>query len=370
MRAPVPVFERPLILAAGGTGGHVIPAQVLAAELTTRGWQVVLVTDGRGAQYLDRVPSPGAERHIVAGAGAIRSAVLLLPTATVLGAGMAIQLRRRRAACVVGFGGYASVPAMLGALLAGVPRIVLEQNAVLGRTNRLCLRTGAQLACGIARLPEAGREAVLTGNPLRSEIRACVGGGYRPPQAGEPIRILLVGGSQGARAVPRIIAGVFGQLPGPLRRRLRLVAQVRPEECADMGARLRAIGVAHTLHSFLDDLATQLTECHLVIARAGASTISELAAMGRPSVLIPFPGATDDHQGANSAVLADAGGAWIHREGDASAVLASSLATLLESPQQLARMAAAARVQGRPDATARLADLVERRALPPPGGRA
>lgn len=363
---------RYLALAAGGTGGHVFPALALAAELRQRGWPVALISDRRGERFAGSLPAGVICRFLpvssLAGGSMIRRIIALLRL-FYWSERLVFQFLRRRPACVVAFGGYGSVPALVAAFQLRVPRLVHEQNAVLGRANRLFLRLGATLACGMTPDPASARPMTITGNPVRDAIRARAGSRYQPPGSDDAIRILAIGGSQGSRAVADIVSAAAAALPRMLRERIRVTCQTREENLERIGARFEAAGIAARIAPFFDDLPELLENCHLVVARSGASTLAEISTLGRPSILIPLPTAANDHQSANARSFAAAGAAAVVVEsGDSPAELAALLEQLAASPERVATMAGAAAELGRPEAAQALADLVEARAAPA-GGR-
>jgi UDP-N-acetylglucosamine--N-acetylmuramyl-(pentapeptide) pyrophosphoryl-undecaprenol N-acetylglucosamine transferase len=360
------VSPRCIVIAAGGTGGHFFPAEALAAELRRRGHRIALMTDARSGGLVSAA-FEGCERFVlkgagIAGRGLVRGARAMLALALGTIAARRI-LRRLGAACVVGFGGYPAVAPVLAARMRGRrPGIVLhEQNAVLGRANRLLARMADLLAlgqAGTARVPE-GVATEVTGNPVRPAIAALWGAGYEAPT--DEITVLVLGGSLGARVFADVVPGALAALPEGLRGRLRVVQQCRAEDLERVRAAYAASGMAAELAPFFADVAERLRAAHLVISRAGASSVAELAVAGRPAVLVPLPGAIDDHQSANARALEAAGGAWVVAQAGLDAArLVALVGALLAEPERLARAAAAAASCGRPDAAARLADAVER----------
>jgi UDP-N-acetylglucosamine--N-acetylmuramyl-(pentapeptide) pyrophosphoryl-undecaprenol N-acetylglucosamine transferase len=353
-----------IVLAAGGTGGHMFPAEALARELLGRGLGVALVTDPRGHAFGDRLP--GVTLHRVRagriGPGLVSKVVAFAEMA--LGTIEAGRLLRRLGpSAAVGFGGYPSVPTMLAAARQGVPTLLHEQNAVLGRANRLlaprvkCIATAFPEVKSV-RPAERGR-IVETGNPVRPAIAAERNTPYPAPSAGGPFQILVLGGSQGARVLSEVIPAACAMLPEALRRRLRLMQQARAENIEAVRRAHAASGVAAELATFFDDVPARLARAHLVISRSGASTMAELAMIGRPAILVPYLHAADDHQTANARALEAAGGAWVMSQAVfTAAALAERLGTLMTAPETLARAAAAAHGMGRPDAARALADLV------------
>jgi UDP-N-acetylglucosamine--N-acetylmuramyl-(pentapeptide) pyrophosphoryl-undecaprenol N-acetylglucosamine transferase len=359
-----PTQARVAVVAAGGTGGHLFPAQALAEVLIARGWRVALATDERGAAYAGAFP---AEQRIALSAATYRPGdpVGLARAGLVILRGV-LQARSAfkslKPAVVIGFGGYPSLPALLAAIFSSTRTVIHEQNAVMGRANRLLAPRVNAVACAFPTLLKADAKvaarAQVVGNPVRPEIRALAEAGYVPPA--ETIHLLVTGGSQGARLLSELVPAAVAQLPEALRARLVVQQQTRPESM-DVARSTYLDALVHAeIAPFFRDMAGRLAWAHLVIGRAGASTVSELAVAGRPSILIPLKIALDDDQGQNARVLAEAGGAVVARE-DGLTVdgLAETLLGLLSDPERLARMASAARSVGRPDAAERLADLVE-----------
>jgi UDP-N-acetylglucosamine--N-acetylmuramyl-(pentapeptide) pyrophosphoryl-undecaprenol N-acetylglucosamine transferase len=362
MRAPA---VHPIVIAAGGTGGHFFPAEALAVELIARGRRVALMTDARSGGRESPVFA-GGEQYVIRGAGiAGRGAVRALKASAALAAGVVQAqqiLSRSNAAAVVGFGGYPCVAPVLAArLMRRRPSVVLhEQNAVLGRANRFLARYADALALSFAateRVPESAA-TIVTGNPVRSSIAGLASQIYVPP--GETLRLLVLGGSLGARVFSDVVPPALAALPEAMRARLSVVQQCRAEDVARVRAAYEAVGIAAELATFFPEMAERLAAAHLVIARAGASTIAELAVAGRPAILVPLPGAIDDHQSANARALAEARGASVIAQRDFSpAALGQQLIALLGAPDMLAHAALAARSIARADATSQLADLVE-----------
>lgn len=357
----------PIIIAAGGTGGHMFPAQALAGTLAERGRDIVLVTDRRGAAYGSAI----AETVLTVSAGTVSGQGL---SGRLMGLGQiafgAIQahgvLRRLAPAGVVGFGGYASVPAVLAAAQLGLPTVIHEQNAVLGRANRLLAPRARAIATAFAETAQIAAadkaRAEHTGNPVRRAIAAIGEKPYPAPQPGEPLSILITGGSQGAAVMTNVVPGALSSLSGlPPRQPLHVVQQCRPEDIESARATYREAGIEAELAAFFDDLPARLGAAQLVIARAGASTVTELTAAGRPAILVPLPSATDDHQSANARTLEAAGGGWVMAESEfTSQALVARITELLDQPHRLADAAAHAKAAGTPQAASRLADVVER----------
>lgn len=360
MRGPT---LRPVVIAAGGTGGHFFPAEALASALIVRGQRVALMTDARSGALRSDVFA-GGEVFVLSGAGiAGRGVVRAGKAGLALAVGTAQArsvLGRLRPGVVVGFGGYPSVaPVLAAAMMRDGPSVVLhEQNAVLGRANRFLCRRGARLALSFnhtERVP-VWAATVLVGNPVRPAITALVDAPYT--LAADGIRLLVVGGSLGARVFSDVVPAAIAALPTEVRARLRVTQQCRAEDLERVRAAYAACGVAAALSAFFPDVADRLAAAHLVIARAGASTVAELAVAGRPAILVPLPGAIDDHQNANARALAAAGGAWVMAQpGFTPAALTARLTELLAHPKLLVRAASGARSVARADAADLLAEL-------------
>ena len=364
MRGPA---VQTVVIAAGGTGGHFFPAEALAAELLARGHRIVLMTDARSGAASSPVFG-GHETYVLSGAGiAGRGLVRGVKAVLALTRGTAEArriLNRLGAATIIGFGGYPCVaPVLASRLLRHRPSVVLhEQNAVLGRANRFLAVRSNVLALNFAATTRVPTKVptVVTGNPVRPEIAALALTPYEAPT--DRISLLVLGGSLGARVFSEVVPAALALLPEALRRRISVVQQCRPEDLAAVRLTYREAGTTAELSPFFPDVAARLATAHLVIARAGASTVAELAVAGRPSILVPLPGAIDDHQSANARVLAQAGGAFVMPQPRFSpATLAGQLSAILTDPAALTAASAAAREQARVDAAGRLAALVEAR---------
>ena len=352
------------VVAAGGTGGHMFPAEALARELASRGWRVVLATDARGEQYAHAFP---AEERLALDAATGSGPIGLLKAglAIMRGVGQAKSAFDRTGAdVVVGFGGYPSAPALVAAILQKRPTLIHEQNAVLGRTNRmLAPRVGGVASAfpTLGRAPEAVKaRAQVVGNPVRPDIRALFDRAYVAPEGDGPIHVLVTGGSQGARILSETAPRALAALPETIRNRLKVQQQSRPETLESARQIYLEAGVNAEVAPFFRDMADRLSKAHLVIGRAGASTCSELAVAALPSILIPLKIAMDDHQTLNARALSEAGAARVIAEDDLTVdSLTAALMDILSDPARLAAMSAAARSVAIPDAAARLADLVE-----------
>jgi len=357
----------PLVLiAAGGTGGHLFPAQALAVELKARGIDVDLATDHRAAPFAGSFP---ARRMHVLPADTVRgrNPISLARTGLRLTFGTIKAMRlllRERPVAVAGFGGYPTVPPIVAAWIVRVPSIVHEQNAVMGRANRMLAGYAWAIATGYPKIfadaPRLAAKAVHVGNPVRPTVRDAAARAYEAPEAGA-VRLVVFGGSQGARIMSEVVPAAIERLPKLLRGRIEVVQQARPEDLAEVRATYARLGLKAEIAAFFDDLPAKVAAAHLVIARSGASTVAELAAIGRPSVLVPLAHAIDQDQLANASALAAVGGALLIRQSEFTAErLAEELGRLLADSGRLSAMAASAKVVGRVDAAARLADEVMR----------
>ncbi|MGE5722084.1 MAG: undecaprenyldiphospho-muramoylpentapeptide beta-N-acetylglucosaminyltransferase [Sphingomonadales bacterium] len=360
------MISRHYVLAAGGTGGHMIPAHALAEELMKRGHHVALVTDDRGSRIpglFERVPVhilPAGRLHGGI-SGWIRAARNIF-----VGRAMASRLYETfKPSAVIGFGGYPAFPALLAARKARIPTLTHEQNAVLGRVNRLVAGKVDAIATAYSQVdrlsPKHAAKTHLVGNPVRDEVLALRDQPF-PPLAEDGIfRLLVIGGSQGASILSQVVPEGLSMLPEHFRRRLQVTQQCRADDIDQVRARYAALGIPADLATYLPDLPDRLAWAHLVIARAGASTIAELTAAGRPAILIPYPSATDDHQTANAREMAKAGGARMIPQPKFTPIeLAKQMQKLALEPDALVTAAQRARAVGRPNAAADLADLVER----------
>lgn len=351
--------ERRIALAAGGTGGHLFPAVAVAKELLARGHQVTVLTDPRGASFEAGIKVRSVPASRLSG-GPIAKAIGLLQLARGVAAA-AWSLKRDGAELLIGFGGYPSVAPVLAAKLTGVPVVLHEQNAVLGRANARLVRYAKVIATSFPEVAGlGGRQQRLTGNPVRAEAAAARAVPFRAPDDDGPFHLLVFGGSQGARIFSEVVPAACALLPEPLRACLRVIQQARPEDLEETKQAYRALGIEADVQSFFADLPDRMAASHLVIARAGASTIAEVLTIGRPSVLVPYPHAMDDHQTANAQAVDDARAAWLMPQ---SAFTPEALAQRLEAaltlPACTEAVAARAYAMGRPDAAAYLADAAE-----------
>lgn len=352
-----------LIIAAGGTGGHMFPAQALSEVMLRRGWRVTLSTDARGARYADGF-SHAVEVRQVAAATFARGGLLgkLAAPFRILAGIVSATARmwRERPDVVVGFGGYPTVPALAAAWFTRTPAMIHEQNGILGRVNRLFARRVDVVACGTwpTVLPE-GVEGVHTGNPVRAAVLERAGAPYMPP-GDWPMNLLVFGGSQGARILADTVPAALARLPEGLRAQLRLSQQARPEDMERVTEAYRRLGVRAEVEPFFRDIPRRLSEAQLVISRAGASSVADISVIGRPAILIPYAAATANHQAANAAGLVDAEAAILIPEARLTPdTLAQAIETVLTQPAHADAMAQAALSVGVPDAADRLAALVE-----------
>lgn len=353
-----------ILLAAGGTGGHLFPAEALAHELKQRGWAVHLATDDRAERFAGHFPAEAIHQIRSATVGS-KNPLALLATFWKLWGGVrqaSTVIRRIKPAVVVGFGGYPTLPPLYAATRRGVATLIHEQNAVMGRANRALSRRVTAIAGGF--LPEdasaAGAKTVTTGNPVRPQVISAAATPYSVSRSGDAFRLLVFGGSQGAQFFSDAVPAAVARLDKDQLARLSVVQQARTEDVARVKAAYEKIGVQAEVSPFFTDMAARMAASHLVISRSGASTVSEIAVIGRPALLVPYPHALDHDQAANAAALAAAGGAEVHAQSTLSVdKIAGLIGSLMNGPDRLASMAAAGRTVGKPDATRLLADLTE-----------
>jgi UDP-N-acetylglucosamine--N-acetylmuramyl-(pentapeptide) pyrophosphoryl-undecaprenol N-acetylglucosamine transferase len=352
-----------ILLAAGGTGGHLFPAEALAVVLEKRGLAVDLATDARAAHF----KFPAHAVHLIPSATLRgRNPISLIHTASLLALGVAkawSMLGRVRPAVVVGFGGYPTVPPLLAASMRGIPTVLHEQNGVMGRANRLLAPRVTAIATSFHTLtrldPRVRDKIAFTGNPVRPRVIEASAAAYAVPRPDGKFRLLAFGGSQGARVMSDIVPSAIGNLSPDLRARLVIVQQARAEDLDAVRATYARLGVEAETGAFFDDLPARMAASHIVVSRSGASTVAELSAIGRPAILVPLPHALDQDQFANAGVLEAAGGAIRVEQRDFTPNrLATELNRLAANPAFLARMANAAKSVGAVDAAERLADLV------------
>ncbi len=358
------------LITAGGTGGHLFAAEALASALKEHGFAIELATDARAAPYAKNFPARAI--HVLP-SDTVRGGVLsMLKTMFALGYGTLkaiFLLRRIRPAVVVGFGGYPTFPPIVAAWLVRVPRVIHEQNAVMGRANRLLAPVSTRIGTGYPNVltsdPRLGGRAAHVGNPVRAAVKEAAAIPYEVPPVNGAMRVLVFGGSQGARIMSEVVPAAIERLTPDLRSRIEVVQQSRNEDLDECRAAYKRLNVKAELAPFFDDLPARIARSHLVIARSGAGTVAELAVLGRPSILVPLPHALDNDQLANATALAASGGALLIRQDEFSADrLAGELKRFAADPSALSALAAAAKRVGRADAAERLAAEVVRVALP------
>ncbi|MCK0149379.1 UDP-N-acetylglucosamine--N-acetylmuramyl-(pentapeptide) pyrophosphoryl-undecaprenol N-acetylglucosamine transferase [Marivita sp. S6314] len=352
-----------LVIAAGGTGGHMFPAQALAEVMLRRGWRVKLSTDARGARYTGGFPH-STEIEQVTSATFARGGIFakaLVPVRVACGVlSMALRMLRDKPDVVVGFGGYPSIPALGAAWLLRRPRMIHEQNGVLGRVNALFAKRVDQVACGTwpTTLPD-GVEAVHVGNPVRLAIKERAGAAYIAP-GDYPMSILVIGGSQGARILSDVVPPAIAALPLETLKHLRVSHQARDEDGDRVAAYYAENGVNAEVQSFFNDVPNRMTEAQLVISRSGASSVADISVIGRPSILVPYAAATADHQTANAQGLVDAGAAIRIPESQLTVdSLSEQISAVLTHPDAALKMTQAAIHYSKPDAAEDLAAMVE-----------
>ncbi|MEX3014851.1 UDP-N-acetylglucosamine--N-acetylmuramyl-(pentapeptide) pyrophosphoryl-undecaprenol N-acetylglucosamine transferase [Gymnodinialimonas hymeniacidonis] len=355
--------QKHLIIAAGGTGGHMFPAQALSEVMLRKGWRVTLSTDARGARYVGGF-SHAVEVRQVASATFARGGVLakLAVPFRIFGGvlGATFRMWREKPDVVVGFGGYPTIPAMAAAVLTRRPRMLHEQNGVLGRVNRIFAKRVAHVACGTwpTEMPE-GADARDTGNPVRAAIVERAGAPYTPP-GDWPMSLLVFGGSQGARILSDVVPAAVALLPEDIRHHLRVSQQAREEDVERVRTAYDEMGLRAEVETFLHDMPTRLAEAQLVICRSGASSVADICVVGRPAIYVPLAIAVRDEQTANARGPVDAGAAVLMPESQMTPeALAEVIKSILTQPEAATQMAIAALSVGKPDATERLVALVE-----------
>jgi len=368
--------RQPLVLlCAGGTGGHLFPAEALALALAKRGVGVALATDRRAAHY----QFPAQSVHLIPSATLRgRNPLALARTLGTLGIGTVkawLMIGKLDPDAVVGFGGYPTVPPLYAATLRGAPTLLHEQNSVMGRANRFLAPRVTAIATGFAEVakmkPAWQAKATFTGNPLRPAVIAAAGKPFIGPGDAGMVRLVVFGGSQGAQVMSRIVPAAVARFDSAVRARLAVTQQARPEDVEGVRATYARLAVMAEVAPFFADLPARLAQAHLIVSRSGASTVAEVAAIGRPAIFVPLPHALDQDQLANAGVMERAGGAIRINQADFTPErLAAEIGALIEAPERLAVMAAASKTAGTVDAAERLADLVLRvmRRRPPSAG--
>ncbi|MFK7901896.1 MAG: undecaprenyldiphospho-muramoylpentapeptide beta-N-acetylglucosaminyltransferase [Nitratireductor sp.] len=352
-----------VLLAAGGTGGHLFPAESLAHALIERGYSVELATDARARKFADDFPAKNI--HVIQSATVSgKNPIALFTTGLALAKGYLQSRRIIKAAnpkAVIGFGGYPTLPPLICANRMGIPTLLHEQNAVLGRANKMLAKKAGGVAVGfnqVAKVPNAS--VVETGNPIRPMVEAVLDAKYKTRKKTDTLRLVVFGGSQGARIFSEILPAALELLSKNERATLSILQQARPEDEAALKAEYKALGVKAEIASFFKNMPQEISDAHFVIARAGASSITELAVLGRPSLLVPLPGSLDGDQENNAIAMKEAGGAFVVRQSDLSAQrLADILSNAIEKPKELEAMGKAAKKTGIVNAADKLADCVE-----------
>jgi UDP-N-acetylglucosamine--N-acetylmuramyl-(pentapeptide) pyrophosphoryl-undecaprenol N-acetylglucosamine transferase len=353
-----------ILLAAGGTGGHLFPAEALAHELVARGWEIHLATDDRAGRFAGSFPAK--DTHAIASATfGSKNPVALARSFWTIWRGVrqaSALIARIRPAAVVGFGGYPTLPPLYAATRRGVPTLIHEQNAVMGRANKALAARVTAIAGGFLQPCTTGTAAkiVQTGNPVRPAVLEAAATPYAASGPDDPFRLLVFGGSQGAQFFSEALPGALAKLTPQQRSRLRLTQQARVEDAEAVKRAIAELGIEAEVSPFFSDMAARMAAAHLVISRSGASTVSEIAVIGRPAFFVPYPYALDHDQAANAAALAATGGGEVYPQSTLSAErLADLIGAAMDAPDRLARMAAAAKSAGHPDAARLLADLTE-----------
>ena len=351
-----------LVIAAGGTGGHMFPAQALAEVMLARGWRVKLSTDARGARYTGAFPD-AVEIEQIASATFARGGLLAKAMVPFRIAGgtlsAAFRMLRDRPDAVIGFGGYPSIPALGAAWLLRLPRMIHEQNGVLGRVNEIFATRVDRVACGTwpTTLPE-GVEGVHVGNPVRGSVLERAGAGYIAP-GDYPMDLLIMGGSQGARILSDVIPPAIAALPMDMLRNIRVSHQARDEDGTRVAEYYAENGINADVQPFFHDVPRRMSEAQLVISRSGASSIADLTVIGRPAILIPFAAAAGDHQVANAKGMVEAEAAVLIREDAATPEkLTQFIHMILLDGPAATKMSISALKLGKPEAAETLADMI------------
>jgi len=358
--------RNPIAICAGGTGGHLFPAEALSAELKSRGYPIVLLTDGRGLKFGDTFACDDIFQ-IPSSTLSVRSPVKAIAGLARIVAGIVKSLRvlkNSRACAIAGFGGYPTLPPLVAARLLGLPACLHEQNAVMGRANRFLARFASLLALSFDNTQKApageGLRIITTGNPVRQQVIDLRGSAYVPAVGAEDFRVLVFGGSQGASVFADIVPASLNLLPIKTKKRLIVTQQCRAEDIEKVKSAYLEAGIETDIAAFFPNLPELMADAHLVVARSGASTLSELTIIGRPSVLVPLPGSLDNDQRENARALEAAGGAWVVEQSEFKPEqLAKMLERFLHEPDLLIKAARAAHQCGRPDAVKNLADALE-----------
>lgn len=356
--------NKTIVLSAGGTGGHMFPADALARDLVSRGYKVTLITDERGKRF--EPFGAHVDVHVIKSATLGSGLINKAKSIATLGLGYfeaRAILKKLKPAIVVGFGGYPSFPGVFAAQKMKIPTIIHEQNAVLGKANAMLAEGAERIALSwnnsSGMSTEARARSVVTGNPVRPDIAALYTQPYPVIEADGELRIFVMGGSLGAKIFSEVLPRAFAQLPDDYKKRLSIVQQCRSDDQAEVDAAYKAAGIRAVTQSFFCDVADQLQRTHLFIGRSGASTVAEVATAGRPAIFVPYPHHKDQQQMRNAETIADMGGGWVMAQGGFTPeALNARIQTFLQTPQSLFRAAEAARACGRPDAARKLGNVV------------
>lgn len=356
--------DKLILLSAGGTGGHMFPADALARDLLSRGYRVALATDTRGTKYANF--AAGVSVHVLSSGGLKPGLISKIKSVLALGAGYVQGYRligRLKPEVVVGFGGYPSFPAVHAAQKRGVPTIIHEQNAVAGKANVMLAPKAERIALNFPRIEGLDdhdtARTVVTGNPVRPEIAALYNVPYPGIDRDSPMRIFVMGGSQGAAVFAQVLPEAFTSLPEMYRQRLDIAQQCHEADIPRVRGIYEAAGIKAQLRPFFDDVPAQLERAHLVISRSGASTVAEVTTAGRPAIFVPYPHHADQQQKKNADAVAECGGAWVMtQDAFTPQTVAARIEMLLQSPEYLFRAAENSRSCGKPDAARRLGNLV------------
>jgi len=356
--------KKQILISAGGTGGHIFPAEALARDLIGRGYHVALATDMRGAKYKNF--AGGIPTHVLKSGGLNSGVLSKFKTIFSLGVGI-LQAKRLikklNPVVVIGFGGYPSFPAVHAAQKKNIPTVIHEQNAIIGKANAMLAHKADRIALPMSKVvglsDEDKSRTVVTGNPVRSDIAALYNEPYPALEQDGVIKVLVLGGSLGAHVFSEVIPDMIDKLPEQYKARLEIVQQCRDGDIENVRARYQSAGVKAELETFFDDVSKRLAECHLVIGRSGASTVAEVTTAGRPAIFVPYPHHKDQQQKRNADAVFDAGGAWVMtEEGFNADTLQARIEAFLQSPETLFTAAENSRACGKPDAARRLGNLV------------
>lgn len=355
-----------IMLSAGGTGGHLFPAQALGEELIRRGWEVDLITDTRGNVFGADFPARKIYK-VPAATFKGRSPIEAVGTLGMLGNGFQASYRIMGEAApraIIGFGGYPTLAPLLAAIGRGIPSAIHEQNSVMGQANRFLAPMVKAIAASFENTKylegKLLAKARLTGTPLRAAVHELSNIPYRPPSSQAQLNLLVFGGSQGAKYFSDIMPQALQMLPPQMRDRLFVMQQCREEDIDRVFDAYESAGVAAELATFFEDLPARMSNSHLVVARSGATTVAELCALGRPAIMVPLPHAKDNDQLENANRLEARGGGWCMPQSSLTPEgLAVAIRSLFEDPTALVRAATNAHALANYRAVENLAELIE-----------